>query len=54
MNRGISRKEFASTAAARFALLDKAQAKVLTLATLPPIPARQLPCPPADGRKRRR
>jgi hypothetical protein len=54
MNRGVSRKEFASAAAARFALLDKGQAKVLTLATLPPLPSRQLPCPPADGRKRRR
>jgi hypothetical protein len=54
MNRGVSRKEFASAAAARFALLDKAQAKMLTLATLPPMPPRQLPCPPADGRKRRR
>jgi hypothetical protein len=54
MNRGVSRKEFASAAATRFALLDKAQAKVLTLATLPPMPARQLPCPPVDGRKRRR
>jgi hypothetical protein len=54
MNRGVSRKEFASAAAARFTLLDKAQAKALTLATLPPMPSRELPCPPADGRRRRR
>jgi hypothetical protein len=53
LNRGVSRAEFRSAALARFALLDKAGAKALTLATLPPLPLQAPPCPaPATRRKR--
>jgi hypothetical protein len=51
LNRGISRPEFRSAAIARFALLDKAGAKALTLATLPPLPLQAPPCPPVDARR---
>lgn len=54
MNRGVSRAEFRSAAQARFVLLDKAQAKALTLATLPPLPARPSACPPPSAKRRRR
>jgi hypothetical protein len=52
MNRGVSRAEFRSAAIARFALLDKAGAKALTLATLPPLPAQAPPCPLPAARRR--
>jgi len=54
MNRGVTRAEFRSAALARFRLLDKAAAGALTLATLPPLPSRAVPCPAPDGRRPRR
>jgi hypothetical protein len=52
LNRGVSRAEFRSAAIARFALLDRTNAKVLTLATLPPLPLQAPPCPALNARRR--
>lgn len=54
MNRGISRAEFRTAALARFAQIDKAGAKALTLATLPPVPGQAAPCPAPDAKRARR
>jgi len=53
LNRGVSRAEFQSAAAARFALLDKGNQRALTLATLPPLPGRTPACPAPTGKRRR-
>jgi hypothetical protein len=52
-NRGISRAEFRTAALSRFRLLDTTQAKVLTLAAMPPLPPRVGACPPPPIDKRR-
>ena len=51
MNRGVSRAEFRSAAIARFRRIDTANASALTLATLPPLPPRGIPCPPPGKRR---